>query len=149
MLLSSVYINTIFILLNLKCFIECDGKRQTVCLKELNVFSVPKTTANSKLCRFYIFIWLSNVFCFNNDKLIDVCLNQVLLLFLTASSDTRPSICSSNSGCCNKTIEDEMKIQITKTLMSLTRGHNERARREFKNVHDDLEGMNIQPYIYN
>jgi hypothetical protein len=140
-----VYI-AIFILVNLKYFIECGGKRQTVCLKELNAFSVEKTTGNGTLCLFYIFI-CSRVFCFNNDKLIDVCLNQVLF-FLTASSDTRRSICSSNSGCCNKTIEDEMKTQITKTLMNLIHGQNERARQQFKDVHDDLQGMNIQRTIY-
>ena len=79
--------------------------------------------------------------CFNNDKLIDVCLNQVLLLlFLTASSDTRPNICSNNTGCCNKTIENEMKAQITKKLMNLIQRHNEKARRQFKDVYDDLKG---------
>jgi hypothetical protein len=144
MLHSSVYI-AIFLLVNLNYLIECGGRRQTACPKELNAFSVPNTTGNGKLCLFYILIWSFRVFCFNNDKLIDVCLNQVLLLlFLTASSDTRPNICSSNTSCCNKSIEDEMKTQITKRLMNLIHGRNERARRQFKDVYDDLLGMNIQ-----
>ena len=67
---------------------------------------------------------------------------MLLLLFLTASSDTRPRICSSNSTCCNKTIEEGMKTHITKRLMNLINGQNEKARRQFKDVYDDLEGMN-------
>lgn len=90
----------------------------------------------------YVFLLVSRVFCFNNDKPFDVCLHQVLLLlFLTASSDTGPNICSSVLGCCNKTIENGMKSQITKEIMNLTHWRNERAIRQFEGVYDDLEGM--------
>ena len=75
-------------------------------------------------------------------------ISVVVIFILTASSDTRLNICSSNTGCCNKTTEDEMKTQITTRLMNLTHGRNEKARRQFKDVYDDLKGMNIQCVSY-
>lgn len=35
-----------------------------------------------------------------------------------------------------------MKTHITKKLINLIHGQNEKARRQFKDVYDDLEGMN-------
>ncbi|XP_028400982.1 glypican-1-like [Dendronephthya gigantea] len=103
MLYSNVYI-AILILVNLHYFIECGGRRQTLCLEELNAFSVSKTISN-------------------------------------ASTDTGPNICSSVFGCCNKTIENGMKSQITSKLMNLVHWRNERAIRQFEDVYDDLEGL--------
>lgn len=78
------------------------------------------------------------------DKLIDFdFIKCVIVLTLTASSDST-RICPVGLGCCNKSIENGMKNQVRKKLISLIHTENEGVKSKFKTIYDDLKGTTIK-----
>lgn len=144
MLHSAVYI-AILILASLNFYTECGRSNRTLCPKEMNVFLTNQSKANGAVYIIYLIFhnFPNRVFGYSDDALIDVCVDQVLLLlFLTASADMWPNICSNDTGCCNKTTRNKLRTQITTSVLNLIQERNEDLRRRLKYVYDDLEGEN-------